>query len=97
MLHRDKLEIILSNFKTDSFKRDVTLTITATDDADCVIASVRNFFIRFSASLTSFLFQSEFVYTRNHVINVLQRSLTAVNIHERYSDHSFRREAATSA
>ncbi len=97
IFQNDFLQLILSSFKIDSFRREVTLIIAVVDDEACVKNSLVNLFSKFSASLLTSLFDSEYSYTWTHVIEILRRTLVTLSIEDRYSDHFFRRDAAISA
>ena len=99
MLYADKLELTLPAFKTDSFKRDVTLIVVATNDVDCAISSMRNLFSRFSTISNDLLFQVHegTPFTVVDVTNVLRTSLRLLDYKGHYFGHSFRRGVATSA
>ena len=75
----------------------MTLIIAIVDDEACVKNSLVNLFSKFSASLLTFLFDSEYSYMRIHVIEILHKTLVTLSIEDRYSDHFFRRDAAISA
>ena len=93
----NKLELILPSSKTDPFRKGVTITIAASNDVACAVASMRNLTQRFPAESTTPLFDPGFPYTRGHVTAVLRRCLAMLRIEGQYSGHSFRRGAATSA
>ena len=97
ILHEDSLELTLPSSKTDPFRRGVTITIAATGDDAYAIASLANLTTKFPAPLLAPLFDPGYPYTRTHVTQVLRNKLANLNIEGRYSGHSFRRGAATSA
>jgi len=72
----------------------MTLIITVIDDEACVKNSLVNLFSKFSASLLTSLFDSEYSYTRTHVIEILRRTLVTLSIEDHNSDHFFRQDAA---
>ncbi len=96
IFQNDFLQLILLSFKIDSFRREMTLIIAVVDNEACVKHSLINLFSKFSASLLMFLFDSEYSYTRTHVIEILRRTLVTLSIENRYSDHFFRQDAAIS-
>ena len=97
IFQNDFLQLILSSFKIDSFKREMTLIIAVVDDEACVKNSFVNLFSKFSAFLLMFLFDSEYSYTRIHVIEILRRTLVTLSIKDCYLNHFFHRDAAISA
>ncbi len=97
IFQNDSLQLILSSFKIDSFRREVTLIIAVVDDEACVKNSLVNLFSKFSAFLLTSLFDSEYSYMRTHIIEILRRTLVTLSIENRYLDHFFRRDAAISA
>ncbi len=97
IFQNDSLQVTLPSSKTDPFRRGVTLTIAAVDDEACVKNSLANLFSKFPAPLLAPLFDPGYPYTRTHVTEVLRRTLATLSIEGRYSGHSFRRGAATSA
>ena len=97
IFQNDSLQLILLSFKINSFRREMTLIIAVIDDEACVKNSFINLFSKFSASLLTFLFDSEYSYTRTHVIEILRRTLVTLSIKDRYSNHFFHRDAAISA
>ncbi len=96
IFQNDSLQLILLSFKINSFRREMTLIIAVIDDEACVKNSLVNLFSKFSASLLTSLFDSEYSYTRTHVIEILRRTLVTLSIEDRYSNHFFRRDAAIS-
>ena len=98
VLYADRLELTLPASKTDPFRRGVTLTVAATNDAGCAISSMRNLFSRFPAAPNDPLFQVHggTPFTAVGVTNVLRTSLRLLGYKGHYFDHSFRRGAATS-
>ncbi len=97
IFQNDSLQLILLSFKINSFRCEVTLIIAVVDNEACVKNSLVNLFSKFSASLLMSLFDSEYSYTRTHVIKILRRTLVTLSIKDRYSDHFFRQDAAISA
>ncbi len=91
------LQLILSSFKIDSFRREMTLIIAVINDEACIKHSLVKLFSKFSASLLTFSFDSEYLYMRTHVIEILHRTLVTLSIENRYSNHFFRQDAAISA
>lgn len=96
-LHKDYMELTLPAFKTDPFRRGITLSIAAATDNACPVRSLRNLFTRFPAELSSPLFYPDKAFTRQYVIATLQDALRILGHAGHYSGHSFRRGAATSA
>lgn len=92
----EALKLTLSSFKTDLFRREVTLIIAATDDKACAKVSLNHLIIEFSAPLLTPLFDSEYSFTRTHVTEILRNTLTAFSIKGHYSEHFFRRGAVIS-
>ncbi len=97
IFQNDSLQLILSSFKIDSFRREITLIIAVVDDEACVKNSLINLFSKFSAFLLMSLFDSEYSYIWTHIIEILRRTLVTLSIEDRYSNHFFRRDAAISA
>ncbi len=97
IFQNDLLQLTLSSFKINSFRWEVTLIIIIIDDEACVKKSLVILFSRFSASLLMFLFDSEYLYTRIHIIEILRRTLVTQSIKNRYLDHFFHRDAVISA
>ncbi len=97
IFQNDSLQLTLSSFKINFFRREMTLIIAVVNNEACVKNSLVNLFSKFSASLLTSLFDSEYSYTRTHVIEILRRTLVTLSIEDRYSDHFFRRDAAISA
>ncbi len=97
IFQNDSLQLTLSSFKINSFRCEVTLIIAVVDDEACVKISLINLFSRFSAFLLTSLFDSEYSYTRTHVIEILRRTLVTLSIEDCYLSHFFRRDAVISA
>ncbi len=97
IFQNDSLQLILLSFKIDTFRREMTLIIAVVDDEACVKNSLVNLFSKFSAFLLTSLFDSEYSYTRTHVIKILRRTLVTLSIEDRYLSHFFRQDAAISA
>ncbi len=97
IFQNDSLQLILSSFKINSFRYKITLIITVVDDEACVKNSLVNLFSKFSASLLTSLFDSEYSYTWTYIIKILRRTLVTLSIKDRYLSHFFRWDAAISA
>lgn len=93
----EALELTLPSFKTDPFRRGVTLIIAVTGDEACARTSLNYLVTRFLAPLLASLFDLGYSYTRTHVTEVLRNTLATLNIEGHYFGHSFRRGAAISA
>ncbi len=91
------LQLILSSFKINSFRCEMTLIIAVVNDEAYVKNSLVNLFSKFSAFLLTSLFDSEYSYMQTHVIKILRRTLVTLSIEDRYSDYFFHRDAAISA
>ncbi len=97
IFQNDSLQLILSSFKINSFRRKMTLIIAVVDNEVYVKISLINLFSRFSASLLTSLFNSEYSYTRTYIIEILRRMLVTLSIKNRYSSHFFYWDAVISA
>lgn len=95
-IYEDYLELTLPTSKTDLFRRGITLTIAASDDAACPIQALRHLF-RWRSPSDSPLFQLDGAFTRETVTGQLREILTLLGVKGHYSGHSFRRGTATSA
>ena len=84
IFQNDFLQLILLSFKIDSFRREMTLIIAVVDDEACVKNSLINLFSKFSASLLTSLFDSEYSYMWTHVIEILRRTLLRNRIQMQY-------------
>lgn len=94
----DQLTISLPASKTDPFRQGITLTVAATKDKACAIASMRNLYDKYPTSPETPLFQQEKgAFTREFVTSNLRTYLYRLKYEGNYSGHSFRRGAATSA
>ena len=96
-LEADKLFLSLPASKTDPFRRGITLTIAASGDEACAVKSLRNLITRFPLPATSPLFYKQKAFTREYLTTAMRSGLKSLGITGNYSDHSFRRGAATSA
>lgn len=83
--------------KTDPFREGVTITIASTDDDGCPLASLQRLFITERRLKSAPLFDVNGSFNRDWVINRLRVSIQQVGLDGKYSGHSFRRGAATSA
>ncbi len=57
-LESDKLYLSLPSSKTDPFRRGITLTVAASGDAACAVASLQNLFTKFPMPPEASLFQT---------------------------------------
>lgn len=90
--------ISLPASKTDPFRRDVLLTVTIINDRACAMASIKILFKKFPATPNAPLFhQSNDAFTREFLTFNLRTAMRQLKHHENYSEHFFRRNAATSA
>ena len=97
-LQEDRLLLVLPASKTDPFRQEVTLTISAACDEACAVKSLRNLFEQFPKSHYSPLFSSPAgTFNRGYVIKKLQEDMNILGYGGNYTGHSFRRGAATSA
>lgn len=97
LLSDDRVQLSLPVSKTDPFRQGVTLTISATGDEACAVAALKHLFARFPAPLNSLLFDTGHGFSRQLVTDPLRSILRELGFTGNYSDHSFRRGAATSA
>ncbi len=97
IFQNDFLQLILLNFKINSFRCEVTLIIAVVNDEACIKNSFINLISKFSASLLMFLFDSEYSYMQTHIIEILCRMLITLSIKDHYLSHFFHRDAAISA
>ncbi len=91
------LQLTLLNFKINSFKHEITLIIAIIDDEACVKNSFINLFLKFSAFLLIFLFDSKYSYTWIYIIKILHRMLITLSIKDCYLNYFFHRDVAISA
>lgn len=96
-LNNQSLTLTLPASKTDPWRRGVSLQIAASNDATCPVAAMRYLFENFPASQDSPLFHPDRPFTRKLVVDTLNAALRQIGQPGRYSGHSFRRGAATSA
>ena len=97
-LQEDRLLLVLPSSKTDPFRRQMTLTISAARDEACVVKSLRNFFERFPKSHYHPLFStSAGTFNRTYVTRKLQEGIRILGYGGNCTGHLFRRGAATSA
>ena len=99
ILQKNKLTLFLSASKTDFFKKNVTLFITAADDKACTVVLLKHLFTNFFTSLNSFLFQIfvKFPFIRDIFIDKIKKILLQHDYWDNYSKHSFKKSVATSA
>ena len=93
----DYLQLTLPTSKTDPFRKGVTLTISASNDAACPLRSLRHLYTCFPAKPSDPLFipgQGQ-AMTRRLVTDTLRQTLKNLGYTGHYSGHSFRRGAAT--
>ena len=96
--HHGHMNLNLPGSKTDAFRRGVNLTIARASDEACPIRSLTNLFSRYPDSpYAPLFFTSAAPFTRKLVVDTLHKSLMNLGIQGKYSGHSFRRGAATSA
>ena len=97
-LQEDRLLLVFPSSKTDPFRRQMTLTISAARDEACVVKSLRNFFERFPKSHYHPLFStSAGTFNRTYVTRKLQEGIRILGYGGNCTGHLFRRGAATSA
>lgn len=97
-LQPDRLLLTLPVSKTDRFRKGVTLTIAASEDKACTVASLSNLFTHFPQPLSTPLFHSAAgPFTREYLSARLQSDIKNLGIKGNFSGHSFRRGAATTA
>jgi len=95
------IELILPSSKTDPFRKGITLTIAASNDAACPIHAIQHFFsLDTHHPPHSTLFchgrVEQQAFTREYVVQQLQHlALTAGLGQGSWNGHSFRRGAAT--
>ncbi len=73
------------------------MIIIIIDDEAYIKKSLVILFLKFSAFLLTSLFDSEYLYTWIHVIEILHRTLVTQSIKDHYSDYFFYRDAVISA
>ena len=93
----DHLLLTLPSSKADPFRRGITLTIAATNDEACAVASLKHLFDKYPAELSSPLFNPHRPFTRKLVTDTMRDTLLILGHGGHYAGHSFRRGAATSA
>ena len=96
-LLKDRLELSLPSSKTDPYRKNIILTIIATGDIACPVASLHYLFNRFLSRPVDSLFYSSKPFTRQLVTDTLRQMFKALGYTGHYSGYSFRRGAATSA
>ena len=98
-LYENHLKLILSIFKTDSFRQNITLTIIVINDEIYTIRALRYLFQQWPAAPISSLFKSKIYspFTRNTIINNLRQALRSESIQDYYFGHFFYRGAVISA
>ena len=95
------MQLRLPTSKTDPFRKGITLTIAATNDARCPVhAMTRLEAIDYHQPPSSPLFcigrDQQQAFTREHVVRSLQRLALAAGLEQgTWNGHSFRRGAAT--
>ena len=93
----DHLQLSLPVSKTDPFRRGITLTIAATNDVACALASLTNLYRRFPSSPAAPLFKNGQSFTRDYITTAMKSTLRNLGYIGNFSGHSFRRGAATTA
>ena len=97
-LETDKLYVSLLASKTDLFRKGVTLTVAASHDEACPVASLRHLFTRFPLPATAPLFyRAGSCFTREYLVNTIQSNIRTLGIRGQFNSHSFRIKAATTA
>lgn len=94
-LEKDWLELSLPASRTDPFRHGITITVAASHDAGCAVASLRHLFRRFPSRKTAPLFNTDTGFTRQFFTNTLRQILSDLGYTGHYAGHSFRRGAAT--
>ena len=95
MLLNEKLELSLPSSKTDPFRQGVLITVAASLDSGCPVASMRRLLNRFPAANNTPLFNAGSGFSRQLVTNMLRNTLHSLGYKGNYAGHSFRRGAAT--
>ena len=97
VLQIDFLKLILFFFKMNLFRHDVIIIIATTSDASCFVNFLRHFFIKYSATANTSLFEIELYkfFNTQMITNVLRKKFCIVKKREHYSKHSFRRKIVT--
>lgn len=95
----DRLLLTLPASKTDRYRRGITLTIAASGDAACAVKSLQNLFTQFPRHPSTPLFHSTSIgpFTREYLTAKLESDIRNLGIKGKFSGHSFRRGAATTA
>jgi hypothetical protein len=105
-IRADRLLLTLPSSKTDPFRHGVTLTISPSMDPACPLAALQNLLTlhlagrhpsQFDPLQPLFVRPNNQPFSRDYVVRCLRVCLTHLGIAGRYSGHSFRRGAATSA
>ena len=94
-----RIQIRLQSSKTDPFKEGATINIPRTEDDLCPVAALLTWLVyRGKSPGPLFRFQSGTPLTRARLVGELRRVLTALGLEaEKFSGHSFRKGAATTA
>ena len=99
ILQKNKLTLFLFTSKTDFFKKNVTLFITAAGDKACVMASLKHLFTNFFTSPNFFLFQTSagFPFIHDIFVDKIKKNLLQHNYQNSYSKHAFKKNVTISA
>ena len=97
ILHNDYVELSLPASKPDHFRQGVTIHIASAEDEACLVAALRLLFLRFPALRHAPLFNIRSGFSQQWVTQMLRDILLKLGCTGKYSGHSFRRGAATSA
>lgn len=88
-LEKDWLELFLPASKTDPFRHGVTITVAASYDAGCAVASLHHLFWRFPFRKTAPLFNTNMGFTRQFFTNTLRQIFSDLGYTGNYAGHSF--------
>ena len=93
----NNITLILSTFKTDSFRRNVAISIAATSDAACSLTSLKNLFYKCLKNLNELLFDIFRKFFKRMINFQIDDKLKALSIFRFSSCHdfSFRANAVT--
>ena len=95
----DSLNLILFFFKIDTFRKNVTISMTAIHNVVCAINSLRHFFNIFSTLSSVSLFEIilKKVFFVNIIIKIFRAILSRLNFEKHYVEHFFRRDVVIEA
>jgi len=97
-LFANRLELDISVFKTNLFRKDITLRIAAIDNVDCAIIFLKKILLIASDRSNDSLFNtSEDIFNRKRITDVLRQRLRLLDYDNYYISHFFRRDAVTEA